>query len=96
MGEFIRSGAIVDFMLAFVAVEVIALIGLYRFRGIGIPPVALLLNIGAGTSLMLALRSTLYGHGWPAIALWLVSALVFHCSDLAYRFRAAARVRAKA
>lgn len=95
MGEFIRSGAIVDFMLVFVAVEVIVLFGLYRFRSVGIPPIALLLNIGAGTSLMLALRSTLYGHGWPMIALWLVSALIFHVSDLAYRFRAAAQANAQ-
>ncbi|MEM1436213.1 MAG: hypothetical protein AAGG11_19330 [Pseudomonadota bacterium] len=93
MGEFIRSGAIVDFMLVFVAVEVIVLLALYQFRGFGLPPLALLLNIGAGTSLMLALRSTLYGHDWPVIAVWLLSALAFHVSDLAYRFRAAAQPR---
>lgn len=94
MGEFIRSGAIVDFMLVFVAVEVTVLIALYRLRGFGLAPTALLLNIGAGTSLMLALRATLYGHDWPLIALWLVSALIFHVSDLAYRFRAAAAAQA--
>lgn len=90
MAEFIRSGAIVDFMLCFVAVEVLVLIALYRLRGFGIAPTALLLNIGAGTSLMLALRSTLYGHDWLIVALWLIAALVFHVSDLAYRFRHAA------
>lgn len=89
MAEFIQSGAIVDFMLLFVAVEVALLVALYRFRGFGISPLALILNIGAGTSLMLALRSSLYGHSWTVIAVWLLCSLAFHSGDLWYRIRAA-------
>ncbi|MEM6302361.1 MAG: hypothetical protein AAF648_15885 [Pseudomonadota bacterium] len=90
MRSIIESGTITDIMLAFVALEVVLLLLLYRWRRIGVPPLGLLLNVGAGGSLMLALRSTLYDHGWQAVAAFLISALICHVADLAYRWRSAA------
>lgn len=87
MQEIVESGRIVDVMLVFVAVEIIALLGYRAVTGRGIPPWALLLNIGAGGSLMLALGAQLKGYGWQAVAALLVCALVFHVADLWSRWR---------
>ncbi len=82
----VSSGRIVDLMLVFVALEVVAIL-LYRARrGGGVPPWPLLANVGAGGSLMLALRAGLGGAGWTLVALCLVSALAFHVLDLALRW----------
>ena len=89
MREIIESGAIVDVMLLFVAIEVALLLLIRRRSGAGIAPRALLLNVGAGVSLMLALRTALVGAGWTWIAACLVGALVFHVADLAERWRPA-------
>lgn len=83
----ITTGRIVDVMLAFVVLEIIVL-GLYRrATGDGIPMPKLLVNIGAGTSIMLALRAALTNADWKWIAAWLVCGLLFHSSDIALRFR---------
>ena len=91
MQTIVESGAIVTVMLVFVIVEVIALIAYRRFTGRGLSPLGLLLNIGAGTSLMFALRASLMNQSWQIIAVWLVIALIFHMSDLVYRYRALGR-----
>ncbi|MEM7081563.1 MAG: hypothetical protein AAF465_02435 [Pseudomonadota bacterium] len=85
--QLIRSGRIVDIMLAFVVVEVVILLALWHRKGRGVPPRALLLNVGAGGSLMLALGAVLKGFGTAAIAACLVLALVFHLADLLSRWR---------
>ena len=83
----IRSGRIVELMGAFVALEIALLVAYWRRTGRGVPPRALLLNVGAGGSLMLALRAALVDAGTAAVALWLLAALVFHVADLAARWR---------
>ncbi len=84
--DLITSGHIVDLMLGFVALEVTA-IAIYRKRtGGGLAMVPLLINIGAGGSLMLALRMALADAGWTWIAPFLISALVFHIADLRQRW----------
>ncbi|MFK7914569.1 MAG: hypothetical protein AB8B93_11705 [Pseudomonadales bacterium] len=90
MQAIIESGAIVTVMLVFVAIEVVALIVYWRRTGRGIDPLSLVLNVGAGTSLMLALRSEILAHGWQTLAAWLICALFFHCADLLRRWRTAA------
>ncbi|MDJ0908190.1 MAG: hypothetical protein QNI99_03285 [Woeseiaceae bacterium] len=84
----IASGRIVDIMLAVFVLEIAAL---RLFRGKQIRLLPLLANIGAGGSLMLALRAALTEAGWMWIAIWLVAALVFHVWDLSYRLRPAAQ-----
>lgn len=82
----IESGRIVDLMLLFVAIEVVVLL-LYRQRtGRGLSARALLLNIGAGGSLMLALRATVMESGTAAVGFFLVLSLVFHVADLLERW----------
>ncbi len=85
--DLVTSGRIVDLMLAFIVLEIVALVLIRRFTGRGIATLPLLTNIGAGTSLMLALRADLTGAGWTWIAFFLVAALIFHVSDLAQRWQ---------
>lgn len=87
--ELIDSGRIVDIMLGFFVLEIAALIA---FRGRRIRIVPMLANIGAGGSLMLALRAALTESGWTWIAFWLVAALIFHVADLNSRLRPAVPV----
>ena len=91
--ELITSGRIVDLMIVFIVLEIIAVLAWRRLKGGAIPAVPLLVNIGAGGSLMLALRAELTGAGWQSVALFLLLALMFHVSDLALRWQ---RVRSNA
>jgi hypothetical protein len=85
--ELITTGRIVDIMLVFIAVEILAILAIRRATGVGIATVPLLTNIGAGGSLMLALRADLTGAGWQWVAFFLVAALVFHVLDLRLRWQ---------
>jgi hypothetical protein len=87
MEELINSGKIVDLMLAFVVLEVAALLAYRYWTGRGIATIPLLSNVGAGVSLMVALRAQLTGDGWVAVAGFLLLSLVFHTVDLVLRWR---------
>ena len=83
----VLSGHIVDIMLAFVALE-IAVIAAIQFRRRGrVAALHLIANIGAGASLMVALRFALTGGSWQWITLCLLSALFFHTLDTALRWK---------
>ena len=88
--EFILSGRVVDVMVIFIALEIVAVALIRRRRGGGIAALPLLVNIGAGASLMLALRFSLVGESWTAITVCLLAALVFHVADIAMRWEAPA------
>jgi hypothetical protein len=88
--EFILSGRIVDLMLALVALEILVISYLFSRQGRGIASWPMLLNIGSGASLMLALRVSLTGGQWPMLAACLVAALAFHVADMALRWEAPA------
>jgi len=85
-GELLASGRLVELLLAFVVLEAVLIIGYRSWRGDGIAPLPLLLNLAAGASLMLALNAAVTGSGSGAIAGWLVAALVFHVGDFAVRW----------
>lgn len=85
--QLVTTGRIVDLMLVFILIEIVALLLIRRFTGRGIAAVPLLTNIGAGGSLMLALRADLTGAGWTWVAVFLVASLVFHVGDLAQRWQ---------
>lgn len=85
----IASGRIVDIMLVFVAIEVLALLIYRGVTGRGLGVAALLLNIGAGGSLMVALKLVFDEAPWQWVAAALVASLVFHASDIVYRWRTA-------
>lgn len=82
----ISSGHIVDLMLLVVLIEVIALVLLWRYTGKGVQPLRLIMNVGAGGSLMLALRASLVGASTPVLAMCLLASLGFHIADVALRW----------
>lgn len=81
----VLSGRIVDIMLVMVALEIVLLGTLRRGHADGVSMLALLINIGAGGSLMLALRGSLVGSGWLWISACLLAALLLHIADLYMR-----------
>jgi hypothetical protein len=91
MQQLVVSGRIVDLILALVVLE-IAVLGYIRARrGSGIAWQALLPNLLAGASLLLALRSAITGAAWPWIAVWLAVAGLAHVGDLRIRWDAERR-----
>ncbi len=84
----VDSGLIVLIALAFLAVESLLLIAAKPRR---LATRTVLVNAGAGGSLMLALGASLRGLGAGWIAACLLLALVFHLADLAVRWRDAGR-----
>ena len=101
MAALFASGRIVDLVLLFMVIEGGGLIMLRRRVRRGIPPLDLLVSLGAGAALLLALRGAaqrvLTGRtavhridvAWPGIAACLVLALVAHLLDLWRRWPAA-------
>lgn len=85
--DLITSGRIVDIMIAFVIIEVVVLLAYERVSGRGVAPYALLVNVGAGGSLMLALRAVYSEADWTIVAACLVAALVFHTLDIIQRWQ---------
>ena len=86
VAELIASGRAIDGILALMLIESIALILIGRKLSRAIPAVQVLVSIGAGAALLLALRAALLGFAWQWISLWLVAALVAHILDLRYRW----------
>ena len=85
--ELVESGRIVDIMLVVIALEIAALIGYRVVTGKGLSVPSIILNVGAGGSLMVALKLLYDGVGWQLIAAALVASLFFHTGDLVYRWR---------
>ena len=84
----VTSGRIVDIALAFLVIELVILVVLTQSGRRRVRTLPLLVNAGAGGSLMLALRAALTDAGWPLITSFLLAALVFHGADVALRFSA--------
>lgn len=83
MEEFVRSGSAVDLALCAIAVECAAVLVLKGYRKAG----SLALTLGAGASLLLALRAALTGAEWVWIAAWMAAAMPLHLLDLWLRAR---------
>lgn len=83
----LASGRIVDLMLGVLVAEFLIVTALYQRNRGGVPALPLLVNIGAGASLMLALRAALTASGTAWTVTWLVSALLFHVCDLVLRWQ---------
>jgi len=87
MNGLFSSGRVVDAVLAFMLIELIALV-FVRQRGASLfRPRDVMVNFGAGAALLLALRAALRGSGWQPVALWLLVGLGFHLWDLWLRRR---------
>jgi len=77
---------IVHIAIAFLLLEITALLILHRVTARGLPRREYLLNAISGLLLMLALRCALDAL-WPLMALCLTSSGVAHLSDIANRLR---------
>jgi hypothetical protein len=54
-----------------------------------LPPIELLVSLGAGAALLLALRAALARAPWQGVAVWLVVALLLHLGDVGLRWTTA-------
>lgn len=68
------------------AIEAIALILVRKQNWLRVQVLDLLVNIGAGAALLLALRVALRGGAWQGVAVWLLIALGFHAGELKVRW----------
>ena len=93
MESLFASGRIVELILGLVALEALGLVVWLRRTGRGTLARPMLLNLTSGAALMLALRASLVGAGWPAIAAWLALSFAAHLGELALRMRAAGSLR---
>lgn len=82
--ELIVSGRIADIILAVMALEAVAILGLMRPRT-PTTIIALAGNLIGGAGLVLALRAALTGAEWPWIAGSLLLSMAGHVADLATR-----------
>lgn len=82
-----KSGAIIDLILLFMVVEVIALLVWRRLTGAGVAPSALLPFLAAGVCLMLAVKFALTGQHWTHVAMALGGAFIFHLTDIVFRWK---------
>ncbi len=84
MATLFDSGAIADLIIAVMVIEGLVLIALRsRLRNVNVPDIVGML--AAGLFLVLALRATLTGAGWPWVAAFLTAAFAAHLFDLRRR-----------
>jgi len=95
MNAFIVDSGAIDWVLALVAFESVALMGWRVATGRGPAPVAFIFNLLAGAFLLLALRGALAGASAGAIASALAAALAAHVADLVWRWNAQPAVETK-
>lgn len=89
LADLVNSGRIADIALAVMLVELVVLVLIARRRNHPIDVPGLFFNMGAGGSLVLALRASLTAAGWPWVAAFLLLSLAFHASDVGRRWRKA-------
>lgn len=87
MNDSFGIAQIIDLVIGFTLLECAALALYHRFRGRGVAPRDVGMNMLSGLCLMLALRclSRDAGAGW--VALWLLAAGLAHGADLLMRWR---------
>ena len=86
LAQWYASTALVDGVIAFTVLELLALWLFHRRTGRGLAPADYALNGLAGLCLMVALRGALTPQ-WAMVALGLVAAGVAHFGDLLLRAR---------
>lgn len=89
IAELVGSGRIADIAIAVVGIEIVLLVLLAgRRAGARAATLGLVAHLLSGGALLMALRASLTGAGWQAIAGWLAVALVAHAIDLVALLRA--------
>lgn len=77
----------VDLVLLFLVVEAAVLAIIWHRTGRGIAPADVLPGICSGALMLIALRLTIQGAGWPLPMVCLAAAGVAHLIDLRRRWR---------
>lgn len=88
LARWFESGRAIDFILAVVVLETVALHLLRRYRGRGLPLSDVIGQLSAGVFLLVAVRCALVDAAWYWTALFLTLSLPAHALDLARRWRA--------
>jgi len=83
------DGRAIDAIVALIAIEGCILVTWRARTGLGPPIAAVIANLLAGASLLLALRAALTGASLEAISACLIIAFAAHVADLAGRWRTA-------
>lgn len=86
----IENGSLPRLIAGLVVLEAILMVWLWRARGLGIAPRAVLGNLVSGACLMLAVGAALADAPWWDVAILLILSLVAHVADLALRWRGGA------
>ncbi len=86
---------LVNAVVAFALIELVALVAWHAVTGRGLSAPDLVANLSAGLCLLGALRSVLAGSVWQVCAAWLAAAGAAHVTDLVRRWRTAA-IRSRA
>jgi hypothetical protein len=87
MTALFSSGRIIEWILAGMVLEGIALAALHRRTGRGVAPRAFLANLLSGMCVLLAMRLVLGGAWWGFASAALLLALIFHVVDLTGKWR---------
>ncbi|NBX58204.1 MAG: hypothetical protein EBT64_07000 [Gammaproteobacteria bacterium] len=82
-----ESGSLPRLIAGFVVLEAVVLTWLWRVRGLGIAPRAILGNLLSGACLMLAVGASLANAPWWDVAILLVLSLIAHVADLVLRWQ---------
>jgi len=86
LADAFADGSLPAIIAVLVAVEGGFLWLIWRTRGVGIAPRALIGSLVSGACLMLAVRAALIDAPWQHVATWLLLSLVAHLADLALRW----------
>jgi hypothetical protein len=89
MIAFAADPRFIDAILALVALEAVAVLGIRAARGVGPAPLGFLCTLLAGAFLLLAMRHALAGASTSLVAGCLALAGMAHVADLALRWKTA-------
>jgi hypothetical protein len=87
MADFFAGGRSIEFVLVLIALEAIVLMVLWWMRRCPLPPMATLLILAPGTSLLLAARAALAGASFVWVSSLFLLALLIHLVDLRQRWQ---------
>jgi len=89
LAKLFASGRIVDCIVVILALEWVSVLVAQRELKRSLGSLAILVGLCAGLALLLALRESLLGARWQAVAAWLAAAFIAHIFDLHIRLKGA-------
>jgi hypothetical protein len=89
LAELFASGRIINFIVLLLVLESVAVLAAQRLLKRSLGWLAITVGLCAGLALLLALRESLLGARWQAVAAWLAAAFVAHLFDLHIRLKGA-------